>query len=62
VEHHLVGSADTIVERLKAHERDFGLRYVLMNHGWGLMDHDASIASMRRIAEKVMPHFAAQRP
>ncbi len=58
VNNHMIGSAETIVERLKFHEHDLGLRYILMNHGWGLMPQDKAIASMQRIAEHVMPHFA----
>jgi hypothetical protein len=58
VTHHMVGTADTIVERLKFHEEDLGLKYILMNHGWGLMPQDKALASMRRIAEHVMPRFA----
>jgi alkanesulfonate monooxygenase SsuD/methylene tetrahydromethanopterin reductase-like flavin-dependent oxidoreductase (luciferase family) len=56
-ENHLVGSVDTVIERLKFHEEERGLRYVLMNHGWGLMPLEKSVASMQRIAEHVMPHF-----
>jgi alkanesulfonate monooxygenase SsuD/methylene tetrahydromethanopterin reductase-like flavin-dependent oxidoreductase (luciferase family) len=58
VENHMVGTADTIVERLKFHEEDLGLKYILMNHGWGGMPQDKALASMRRISEHVMPHFS----
>jgi alkanesulfonate monooxygenase SsuD/methylene tetrahydromethanopterin reductase-like flavin-dependent oxidoreductase (luciferase family) len=57
VDNHMIGTADTIIERLKFHEEDLGLKYILMNHGWGLMPQDKALASMRRIAEHVMPKF-----
>src|SRR3954469_12513457 len=57
-ENHLVGSPETVIERLKFHDEERGTKYVLMNHGWGLMPVEKSIASMQRIAEHVMPHFS----
>jgi hypothetical protein len=57
IDNHIVGSADTVIEKLKYHEEDLGLTYPLLNVGWGLMPRDKTLASMRRIAEKVMPHF-----
>jgi alkanesulfonate monooxygenase SsuD/methylene tetrahydromethanopterin reductase-like flavin-dependent oxidoreductase (luciferase family) len=61
VDNHMIGTADTIVERLKFHEEDLGLKYILMNHGWGLMPQAKALASMRRISQHVMPHFSQPR-
>jgi alkanesulfonate monooxygenase SsuD/methylene tetrahydromethanopterin reductase-like flavin-dependent oxidoreductase (luciferase family) len=61
VTNHMVGTADTITERLKEHERDFGLTYVLLNQGFGMMPQEKALRSMDRIAADVMPNFAPPR-
>lgn len=58
IENHVIGSAKTVVGQLKHHQEEMGLTYPLLNIGWGMMPKDKVYASMRRMAEEVMPHFA----
>jgi alkanesulfonate monooxygenase SsuD/methylene tetrahydromethanopterin reductase-like flavin-dependent oxidoreductase (luciferase family) len=57
VDSHVIGSVDTVIERLKYHQDELGTNYVLLNMTFGLMPRDKVLASMRRISEQVMPHF-----
>jgi alkanesulfonate monooxygenase SsuD/methylene tetrahydromethanopterin reductase-like flavin-dependent oxidoreductase (luciferase family) len=59
VDNHIVGGIDTVVERLKYHEEELGTTYVMLNIAYGLMPKEKAYASMKRIAEHVMPHFSA---
>jgi len=62
VEHQLVGSAATIVERIRSYQEAVGLNYLVMNVGFGGMPHDETIASLERIAEEVLPAFDEAAP
>jgi Fe-S cluster biosynthesis and repair protein YggX len=61
ITNHIVGTAETITERLKEHERALGTSYVLLNQGFGLMPQEKALRSMERIAADVMPHFSSAR-
>ena len=56
----LVGSPDTIAEKLKSLEAKFGLSGILaeLNCG-GLIPHDRVLTAMRLLCEAVKPRFAA---
>ncbi|HEY2652873.1 MAG TPA: LLM class flavin-dependent oxidoreductase [Solirubrobacteraceae bacterium] len=58
VEHQIVGSVETCIERVRMYQRELGVKYMVLNMGYGMMPHELSLASMRRFAEGVMPHFA----
>ena len=53
----LYGSPRRVREQV-AELRDVGVRHLLCQTGFGAMDHDQTIASMRRFGEQVMPAFA----
>ena len=53
----LFGSPSTVRDGV-AELRDAGVRHLLCQTGFGDMDHDANLASMRRFAAEVMPAFA----
>ncbi|WP_422000837.1 LLM class flavin-dependent oxidoreductase [Reyranella sp.] len=53
----LFGSPARVRDQV-AELRDVGVRHLLCQTGFGAMDHDQNIASMRRFGEKVMPAFA----
>lgn len=53
----LIGSAETVAEKLRELERDLGLTY-LVHQILGGVPHDKALASVRRFAEYVMPRFA----
>jgi len=57
VEHQIVGSPETVRERIEMYRREVDLNYLVLNVGYGLMPYEKTIASLRRIAEEVMPHF-----
>ncbi|HEY6762961.1 MAG TPA: LLM class flavin-dependent oxidoreductase [Baekduia sp.] len=59
VEHHLIGSADTIAERVRALEDELDLNYCVAITGFGAMPKEQSLASLRRFGEHVLPRFAA---
>lgn len=54
----LYGSPRRVREQV-AELRDVGVRHLLCQTGFGAMDHDQTLASMRRFGEQVMPAFAA---
>jgi alkanesulfonate monooxygenase SsuD/methylene tetrahydromethanopterin reductase-like flavin-dependent oxidoreductase (luciferase family) len=58
IEHQIVGSPETVRERIEMYQREIGLNYLVMNVGYGLMPQDKVMASLRRFAEEVMPYFA----
>ena len=51
----IVGSADTVREKLAACHADVGLGYFLGMFQIGSMPHDMTVASMERFAKDVMP-------
>ncbi len=53
----LYGTPKRVREQV-AELRDVGVRHLLCQTGFGAMDHDRNIASMRRFGEEVMPVFA----
>jgi alkanesulfonate monooxygenase SsuD/methylene tetrahydromethanopterin reductase-like flavin-dependent oxidoreductase (luciferase family) len=57
IEHQIVGSVDTVRERIAMYQQELDLNYLVMNVGFGLMPHDKMVASMRRLAEEVIPQF-----
>jgi alkanesulfonate monooxygenase SsuD/methylene tetrahydromethanopterin reductase-like flavin-dependent oxidoreductase (luciferase family) len=52
----LFGSPARVREQV-AELRDAGVRHLLCQTGFGDMDHDQNLASMRRFGEQVMPAF-----
>jgi alkanesulfonate monooxygenase SsuD/methylene tetrahydromethanopterin reductase-like flavin-dependent oxidoreductase (luciferase family) len=58
VEHQIVGSVETCIERVRMYQQELGVEYIVLNMGYGLMPLDKTLASMRRFAEGVMPHFS----
>jgi alkanesulfonate monooxygenase SsuD/methylene tetrahydromethanopterin reductase-like flavin-dependent oxidoreductase (luciferase family) len=52
-----IGGVETVIEKLKVYERELGLNYLVVNVGWGGMPHAQTVASLRRFAEHVAPHF-----
>ena len=56
----LVGSPDTIAEKLRSLQAEIGLSGILaeLNCG-GLIPHDWVLAAMRLLCESVKPRFAA---
>lgn len=54
----LYGSPRRVREQV-AELRDVGVRHLLCQTGFGAMDHDQTLASMRRFGEQAMPAFAA---
>jgi alkanesulfonate monooxygenase SsuD/methylene tetrahydromethanopterin reductase-like flavin-dependent oxidoreductase (luciferase family) len=57
VEHHLIGTPDTVAERLKWFLDTLGMRYCIIVVGFGAMDDELTYASMRRFMEHVAPRF-----
>ncbi|MDH3692280.1 MAG: LLM class flavin-dependent oxidoreductase [Gammaproteobacteria bacterium] len=55
----IICTADECVERLKIYE-GFGIHEINLNMGFGA-DHEDVMASMKRFATKVMPHFYDKR-
>ena len=53
----LFGSARRVREQV-AELRDVGVRHLLCQTGFGDMNHEQNLASMRRFGEEVMPAFA----
>ncbi len=60
VENHIFGGVETVIDRVRTFEEQLGLRYMVLNMGYGLMPHEKALASMRRFAKEVMPHFAGE--
>jgi len=58
IEHQIVGSPETVRERIEMYRREVGLNYLVMQVNYGLLPQEKMFASMRRIAEEVMPYFA----
>lgn len=58
IDHHIIGSPETCIERVEWFKRELGVNYVLLNIGWGAMPHEQTIASMERFSREVMPHFS----
>lgn len=54
---HIVGSPETCIERVRMYEEEVGANYLVLNMGYAKMPFDMHMASLRRFAEKVMPHF-----
>jgi probable F420-dependent oxidoreductase len=59
VDNHIVGGVETCIERVEFFRRELGVDYLVCNVGWGLVPHERTLASIRRFAEHVMPHFRA---
>jgi alkanesulfonate monooxygenase SsuD/methylene tetrahydromethanopterin reductase-like flavin-dependent oxidoreductase (luciferase family) len=60
VEYHMVGSPETCIERVRMFEEEVGANYIVLNMGYAAMPFDMHMASLRRFAEQVMPHFPSQ--
>ena len=52
----LYGSAKRVREQV-AELRDVGVQHLLCQTGFGAMNHQQNLASMRRFGEQVMPAF-----
>ena len=52
----LYGSPAKVREQV-AELRDLGVQHLLCQTGFGAMNHDQNMASMRRFGEQVMPAF-----
>jgi hypothetical protein len=59
VDFHIVGSAKTCMERVRAYQEEAKVNYIVMNMKIGAMSQQQHEASMRRFAKEVMPAFAA---
>lgn len=57
IAYHIVGSPETCIERVRMYQDHVGANYIVLNMGYAGMPFDMHMASMRRFAEKVMPHF-----
>jgi alkanesulfonate monooxygenase SsuD/methylene tetrahydromethanopterin reductase-like flavin-dependent oxidoreductase (luciferase family) len=57
VEHHLIGTPDTVAERLKWFLDNLGMRYCIIVVGFGAMDDELTYKSMTRFMEHVAPRF-----
>jgi alkanesulfonate monooxygenase SsuD/methylene tetrahydromethanopterin reductase-like flavin-dependent oxidoreductase (luciferase family) len=57
----LYGSPKRVREQV-AELHDVGVRHLLCQTGFGAMDHERNIASMRRFGEQVMPAFRTNLP
>ena len=60
IEHHVIGSPETCVERIDWFRRELGCTYLLLNVGYGAMPYELMERSMRLFSERVLPHYAAQ--
>jgi len=59
IEHQIVGSPETCRERIEMYRREVDLNYLVINVGYGMMPNDKITASLRRLSEEVLPHFAS---
>jgi len=57
VDEHLIGSPDTISERIGQLRDDLGLTYLVAIAGFGNMPPELSRPSLRRFAQQVLPRF-----
>jgi alkanesulfonate monooxygenase SsuD/methylene tetrahydromethanopterin reductase-like flavin-dependent oxidoreductase (luciferase family) len=55
----LIGTPETIIERIEAYRRIVGLNYLLAYMDMGAMPQRLALRSMERFARDVMPHFAS---
>jgi alkanesulfonate monooxygenase SsuD/methylene tetrahydromethanopterin reductase-like flavin-dependent oxidoreductase (luciferase family) len=60
IEHHVIGSPETCIERIDWFRRELDCTYLLLNVGYGAMPYELMERSMRLFSERVMPHYAAQ--
>jgi hypothetical protein len=51
----LIGSAKTVLERLKAFNDEDGVGNLVILNQFGSMPHDMAVANMERFARDVMP-------
>jgi alkanesulfonate monooxygenase SsuD/methylene tetrahydromethanopterin reductase-like flavin-dependent oxidoreductase (luciferase family) len=58
IETQLIGSVETVLEKLETYRRELGLTYVIVDVGWGLMPLETTLGSLRRFAAGVLPKFA----
>jgi alkanesulfonate monooxygenase SsuD/methylene tetrahydromethanopterin reductase-like flavin-dependent oxidoreductase (luciferase family) len=58
IENQIVGSVETCIERVRMYQEALDVKYMVLNMGYGMMPHEKAVASMRRFAQGVMPHFA----
>jgi hypothetical protein len=56
----LMGTPDTVAERLIARLKDYKIGNVVMAFQWGSMPHDMVSRSMTMFAEEVMPRVRAE--
>jgi alkanesulfonate monooxygenase SsuD/methylene tetrahydromethanopterin reductase-like flavin-dependent oxidoreductase (luciferase family) len=57
IEHQIVGSVETVRQRVEMFRQEIGLNYLVLQVKFGLLPQDKMFASMRRFAEEVMPYF-----
>ncbi len=55
----LIGSPETLVDRIRWAREYFGIDYLLMEVGQGGLAHEEVVSSLKRFAKEVMPHFQA---
>jgi alkanesulfonate monooxygenase SsuD/methylene tetrahydromethanopterin reductase-like flavin-dependent oxidoreductase (luciferase family) len=55
VEHHIVGSPATCLERIRWFQRELNVTYIIGNVGFGRMPREMTHRSLRLIGEKVLP-------
>jgi len=57
VEHHMIGTPKTCIERLESFRDDLDVNYLVCNIGFGRMPYDLTLRSLQRFGEEVLPHF-----
>ena len=57
VDFHIVGSAQTCAERVRAYQDEAKVNYIVLNMRIGAMSQAQHESSMRRFAKDVMPQF-----
>jgi alkanesulfonate monooxygenase SsuD/methylene tetrahydromethanopterin reductase-like flavin-dependent oxidoreductase (luciferase family) len=61
VEHQLVGSPETIIERVKEYQAELGIDYIVCNIAFGGMPFETTMKSLKLFGERVIPAFAQEK-
>ncbi len=54
----IVGSSETVREKIAAYFEESGTHYLVLSFAWGCLTHEQSRRSLDLFASEVMPHFA----
>jgi hypothetical protein len=53
------GDSARVIDQLKRLESEVGMTYVMAWLNFGSLSHELAMASMRRLANEVLPHFGS---